>query len=336
MRPTTETPRDFIDRLIRTLLGRAANLADFMRVAKPLLAPGFDFTRARPSQREFITDDWRRREADLLFEIPYRWGVDQEVLVWVLLEHQSDTDAIAPLRVLFETMMAWAGEWRAWRQRPVPRGSLRIHPVVPIVLYTANLPWGSNEMVRDLVEGPPELLAFLPNWGPYFWNLSDRSVEDLLAAGPFMQIMAVMRAEGEDATTFRDIVRRASANLSSLSESEMVRWQELIQGLLSYVLRRRPRPEHDPLVEIVRETNWRREVEVTVMVQTMADYLMEQGEARGELKLARRLLRSVLEKHLGALPEGVLQRIESCDDVQRLGNAIISAPQLAKLEDLEL
>src|SRR5579859_4342907 len=110
MRPTGEPPRDFVDRLIRTLLSRAANLADFIHSARPRLATGFDFTQVRPAGREFITEDWRAREADLLFEIPYRWGEDQaEVLVWLLLEHQSDTDTLAPLRALFETVMAWAG-----------------------------------------------------------------------------------------------------------------------------------------------------------------------------------------------------------------------------------
>jgi hypothetical protein len=333
MRPTANPPRDFIDRLMRSLLSRRENFADFVRVARPRLAPGLDLDQARPAAREFLLDDWRRREADLLFEVPYRWVERQtEVLVWILLEHQSDTDTLVPLRTLLETVMAWSRQWQAWQERPPPRGSLRLRPVVPIVLYTANLPWGSNETIRDLVDAPPELMEFVPDWGPFFWNLSERPAEEYLAAGPMMQVLAVMRAGEEAPPVFQDVYRRASSNLASLAASEVVRWQELIQGLLSYGLRRRPPPERETLVGIVRETNGPRQNEVTTMAQTIAEDLMEQGGARA----LRGALRELLELKYGTLPESVLQRVEACTDVQRLRRAVVKTATLEKLEDLEL
>jgi hypothetical protein len=50
MRPTSEPPRDFTDRLMRTLLVRPENLADFLRSARPHLAGGFAFDQVQPSQ----------------------------------------------------------------------------------------------------------------------------------------------------------------------------------------------------------------------------------------------------------------------------------------------
>ena len=82
--------------------GSQDNLADFLRAARPALAANLAFERGGPVSREFITEDWKRREADLLFEVPYRWAERQvELLVWVLLEHQSDTNVAVPLRLLF-------------------------------------------------------------------------------------------------------------------------------------------------------------------------------------------------------------------------------------------
>src|SRR5438067_800883 len=188
MQPTSDLPRDFVDRLVRGLLGRIDNLADFLHSAEPTLAANLAFERGRPGSREFITEDWKRREADVLFEIPYRWAERQiEILVWVLLEHQSDTSVAVPLRLLFLSVMSWVKQWQQWEERPPPRGPLRLRPVLPVVLYTANRPWGSNETIPDMVDAPPELLALLPDWGPIFWNLSERTTEQLLAAGPFMQ-----------------------------------------------------------------------------------------------------------------------------------------------------
>src|SRR4029079_7341418 len=131
-----EPPRDFIDRLMRGLLARRENLADFVRAARPRLAPGLLLGKGQPVDREFVTEDWRRREADLLFEVPYRWAERQtEVMVWILLEHQSDIDTVVPLRMLVESALAWSRQWQAWQEAAPPRGPLRLRPVVPIVLY---------------------------------------------------------------------------------------------------------------------------------------------------------------------------------------------------------
>ncbi len=207
---------------------------------------------------------------------------------------------------------------------------------MPIVLYTADLPWGSNESLRDLIEGPPELRDLAPDWRPFFWNLSEHPAEELLSGGPMMQLLAAMRARREETSAYEAVCRRAATNLSSLSDTDMVRWQELNHGLLSIGFRYRPSTEHQALVEIVRETNRRQEGEVSRMAETIANYLMEKGQVRGQLLAYREIVRALLEAKHGPLPESILQRIDACDDCQRLLNAAVKAPQLARVEDLEL
>jgi hypothetical protein len=337
MRPTGDLPRDFIDRLMRGVLVRPENLGDFVTSARPRLAANFVFELASPVKREFVTEDWRRREADLLFEVPYRRGQGEtDVLVWVLLEHQSDTDTMVPLRMLLEAVMAWSGQWQAWQQRPAPRGPLRLRPLVPLVLYTANRPWGSNETLRDLVEAPPELLDLVPQWGPIFWNLSEHPAEELLMAGPLMQLLAVMRVGEEETAVFQDVLRRASANLASLAGPQVVRWQELIHGLLSYTTWRRPEAELAALVSVVQQTNPGKDREVSAMAETMAEHLMQQGATQARLEDRRSAIRAFLQDKFGELPEPVLQRIASCADLERLWAALRQAPYLEKLEDLKL
>ena len=94
--------RDFPDRVIRQTLLHPENLRGFLMQAVPDLAPGFDCTRARLVERLFPLEDWREREADLPLEIPFRRG-DEELwaLVVVLIEHQSDTDRLMPLRLCY-------------------------------------------------------------------------------------------------------------------------------------------------------------------------------------------------------------------------------------------
>jgi hypothetical protein len=329
-------------------LERAENLADFLRVALPEQAARFDFVQARPSRREFITEDWMRREGDLLFEIPYRWGEGQlaEVLVWVLLEHQSNTDPQVPLRTLFSTTMAWVSQWRAWAQSK-PRGTLRLSPLIPIVLYTGDVAWGSHQTIHDLLEGPPELVGLTPNWGPIFWNLSARTAESLLAAGPMMQVLAAVRAGGGEAGEFAEVYRQGSANVAVLGGAEKVRWQELTHALLSVAYHERPEAERDGLIDVVRQVNGRKKKAVNAMAETIAEIIADtlpkliaqeceqKAEQRGVAKGLRRGLTVILSEKFGKLPANVKRRIEAAD-VAALDKAIEEAPQLQKLEDLKL
>ena len=85
-----EPLRDFPDRALRQLLGYPQHLRSLLRCVVPELADGFDCDRARSLEREFPLDDWRRRESDLLFLIPYQTaGEELWALVCVLIEHQK-------------------------------------------------------------------------------------------------------------------------------------------------------------------------------------------------------------------------------------------------------
>src|SRR2546421_6612805 len=120
-----DLPRDLADRVIRESLHHPANLRAFLRRAVPTLADGFDCDRARLLDREFPLDDWRHREADLPFEIPYRAGAAElRALVVVLLEHQSDTDPLLPLRLLYFAVTYWDRQWPQWEQLARPRPPL--------------------------------------------------------------------------------------------------------------------------------------------------------------------------------------------------------------------
>src|SRR4051794_24122885 len=100
--PAQDPPlRDFVDRALRDLLCQPANLHGFLAEVVPDLVEGFDFDQMRPARREYFLGNWRSREADLLFEIPYRLPDREDwALVCVLLEHQTKADWRTPLITL--------------------------------------------------------------------------------------------------------------------------------------------------------------------------------------------------------------------------------------------
>src|SRR5438067_2346855 len=103
----------FPDQAIRTLLEHPANLREQVEVSLPAIAVRLDFDRREVLHREFVLPDWRGREADLVFRIPYRNTADRWVLLVLLLEHQSSADPVMPLRMLLTAALFWEREWKA-------------------------------------------------------------------------------------------------------------------------------------------------------------------------------------------------------------------------------
>jgi hypothetical protein len=343
MRPTSAPPRDLPDRVLRQALRHPANLRAFLRQAVPALADGFDCDRLRLLDREFPIDDWRRREADLPFEVPFRLGDEEQwALVYVLVEHQSAEDPAMPLRLLYFLVLYWERQWRAWEQRPAPKPPLRLSPVLPLVLYTGAGPWENNRTLHDLLGEPAEFHGFVPQWGPLFWELAGHSAQGLLDSGDaWQQALAVLRAQGDEAAAFERVYVAAMRRLEALAGQDHVRWYDLMRIILSWALWRRPGAEREALLAVAQATqaNIDRQKEVGFMGQTIAESIWEEGwlkgRSEGELQVARRLLRQLLADRFGAVPEAVVQRIDSVTDVDRLTAAALQVSRIAAPEDLQ-
>ena len=273
MMPRHEPPRNLPDQIIRDSLKQPANLREFLHAAIPELASGFDCERAEEISREFPMEDWRVRTADLPLEIPYRTAEGEgAALVCVLIEHQSDTDPLIPLRVLYFGVGYWDRQWREWAKQTPPRPPLRFRPVLPIVLYTGPTPWGSNRAMADLLTEPKEFHAFAPKWEPLFWNLADYTPEQLLNSGaPWMQMLSVLRVERAEAEVFHRVFTEAAKRLAALQGREEVRWSDCLHVILTYASWRRPRGEAKILEDIALEVNPTRKERVQNMIQTIAE-----------------------------------------------------------------
>jgi Putative transposase, YhgA-like len=247
-------PRDLLDRFLKTALADPIDLAAWQRAAVPHLADGFVCERAVLQDPNFLGEDWRRREADLLFEIPYRVGEAEETaLVFILIEHQSDTDALMPLRTFGVTAAVWDRQWREWTRLPLPRPPLRLWPVLPLVLYTGGVPWGSNRTLADLLGEPAVLHSFAPRWEPLFWNLADLTAQQLLDTGErLLQVLAVVRAVGADTEEMIRVGTETLRRLGGLPEQNEASWDVLGRFVVDWFRLRRPADEATPLEAAVR------------------------------------------------------------------------------------
>jgi hypothetical protein len=340
MRPPSEPPRDLADRMMRQALQHPANLRAFLRQVVPALADGFDCDRLRLLDREFPMDDWRHREADLPLEVPYRLGAGERwALVYVLIEYQSAEDPAMPLRLLYFVVLYWERQWREWASRPRSDTPLLLSPVLPLVLYTGPGAWENNRTLHDLLGEPAEFHGFVPQWGPLFWELGRQSPDDLLESGDeWQQVLAVLRSQEAGAAAFQQVYVEAMRRLEALAGQDHVRWYDLMRILLSWRIARR-RPEERPALEAAERAalaDVNRQKEVAAMAETIGQTIWEEGRSKGQLDASRRMLRRVLTKRFGPLPDQVVQRIETCTDLERLMAAAEQAQAIDKPEDLRL
>ena len=269
-------------------------------------------------------------------------------LICLLLEHQSQEDQAAPLRLLLFATQYWERQWRAWKEGHKRGDKLRLSPVLPIVFHTGGEPWDTARTLADLIEAPPGFAALVPSWRPLFWDLAMRPPQTLLdAPGEWLKALAVVRATREDGEAFAAVFAEAVKRLEPLAASDKMRWQDLLWFALSWVVQRRGREERAPLLArteaSVNQVALREEIAAMsgAVIESWADemkrlFLAEgraEGEARGRLSAAREKLRVLLEEKFGALPAEIVQRVEALDDLARLDESFRRAIRVSRLED---
>jgi hypothetical protein len=248
-----------------------------------------------------------------------------------------------PLRTLLYAVLYWEREWKAWEERRQRGEPLRLSPVLPIVFHTGRQPWATHRTFADLFTIPELFRPYVVSWQPLFWDLAEQSSDALRqATGEWLQAMAVVRAERENAETYRNILTDVLHHLEPLHERDRVRWHDLLWFLLSWSVRRRAGNERTQLIAAAATSHenvaLRREVEtMTQMVgRAWEDEVLERGINRGVLTTCRELLRAMLEEHFGTLPSDLLQRIEQTEDIDRLKACVRQAVHITKLDELTL
>ncbi len=271
-RAQTDLPNDFPDRVIREGLLQPDNLRALLRAVAPTVADHLAYERLQVAKPAALLDDWRKRERDLLVRIPFRDASGREVLICVLVEHQSTADQAMPLRLLVYAVLYWEQEWRAWEEHHERGQPLRLTPVIPVVLHTGQVAWDASRRLADLFEAPDEFKAWLPEWRMPLWDLPEHTAEELLRSGePWWQALAVARAEREPPEEFQRVLREAMRQIEPLGTTRPVYWNQLLRMVLYWSLYRRPGREHAGLIEAARasQSDVRLKEEVTTMSHTL-------------------------------------------------------------------
>lgn len=324
--PDSQEPpiREFADRGTLWLLESPENLRGLLQIAAADLAAQLDFTRAERINRSFVPDDLQKQEADLLYRVPFRRKAG-EVLIYLLLEHQSRPDRTMGLRLLSYMVQLWEAQKRVWQDAKTPVSHWQLHPIVPVVFYTGKRRWASSLGLDALMEVPEALTDFVPRHEVLFLNLHTLTKEQLTGSAVAYVLRALQVAE-EPHEVLQAALQEAVAYLETLPEAAQAEWRRAMHFLLLLIRHKRTPEERSPLYATVTESVEYRanREEVEQMAMTDAQALVAQGrregrrEGRQEGRQEERteLLIELLTAKFGQLPETVTEAVKGFSEQQ--------------------
>jgi Putative transposase, YhgA-like len=309
-RPSRKVIREFPDRGALWLLEDPVHVRGLLQILEPTLAARLDFEHAERINRSFVPADLQKQESDLIFRVRFLGDTaepEREVWVYVLLEHQSVPDPEMGLRLYLYMGQLWDSQRRVWQDARLPTEQQRLHPVIPVVLYTGTAPWNVPIGLANLMDLPGELEAFTPGWETLFLNLHETPPGTLTRfATAVGWALRVLQAERAPRAEMERVLVDAMAGLEGLTEDQAGQWLRVAWFLVLFAFHRRGENE---LVELIQEraqqSKFRQKKELANMGQTIAQRIAEQA--------TREALETVLVDRFGTLPEAIQQRLATTD-----------------------
>jgi predicted transposase/invertase (TIGR01784 family) len=309
------------DRLFHHVFSNPAHAAGELRLLlPPELVRRIDWSTVVALPTRFVDPKLDEFRSDVLFSA--RLG-KSEILLYLLLEHQSTSDPLMPFRLLEYVVKIWD---HYLREHP---GTRRFPAVVPMVLHHSKRGWNAPVTLRDLVDLDDDSFALMARFVPTFeFLLDDISKQD---------------DDQIRARVLTDLARLTLLCLRTLSTSrnpaeDLRRWFDLCASVLratdgtaafsalTRYIRSTSKIPQDHLWAFARELGPKAEE----VVMTNEQMLIAEGVAKGRIEGEAKVLLKQLAAKFGAVPESVRSRVQqaSVDELDAWVERVLVAETL--------
>ena len=143
---------------------------------------------------------------------------------------------------------------------------------------------------QRIMDVPEILERFVPSFDTLFLGVKETEAEALTQFGhPLGWLLRVLQKEHSDETEISEALADAMSHIASVDEDFAPQIAEALRYFVQLIFHRRSLEERDALVDIIRQhIQYPKELET--MAQTTAEFLIEQGEAKGKQDAVLKLL----------------------------------------------
>lgn len=292
----------------------------------PEISARLDWRSLDRRPTDFIDVRLRRRYSDLLFSIRTR-DTGEEVLVYALVEHQSSADPRMAFRMLGYLVRIWEDHLGS---QP---GASTLPLIVPVVIYNGRSPWKAARTLRELLQGPADLVeaaaAHTPAFRYRLFDLQHSGADDLL-----LRLLTVhgqvalwaMRMHGDDTRVIAEVGRMKKLLDRMMKQRD---GQAALEALLRYILATHEQLDRKKFQHAVGQAINKRAGEKVV---TVYEQLVEEGRVKGRAEGRTELLLEQLAIKFGPLPPAVTARVKQADvtEVTTWAARMLTAATLAE------
>lgn len=329
--------KQFPDRSAKWLLENTENLRGLLEIIASNIVECLDFSKVEIKNTTFIPDNLREQESDLVYLLPFRdkdnTGKVSEVLVYILLEHQSTVDRTMGFRILFYMCQIWDSQRREFIAKNLPKREWRFQPIIPIIYYTGDQKWETFPSLETLMDLPEALNRFVPKFDALLLDVKRKTDEALLQSNhPFGWLLTMLKQETADTEAFIAALMRLGEYLRDLPEAERAMWQQTIYYLHLLIFYRRPISEQPVLNQIVSENLPFLDIseKEKQLMQSMAEHYLQQGETRTK----REDILKLVKLRFHNVPVSIVETIRRLDDRNQLETLFEKAVTTQSLEEL--
>lgn len=310
----------FADRSARGLLLTPANVSALVELVVSDQIAGFlDFRQLTALNRSFLSETLREQEADLVFRVPFRDpALGEELLIHILIEHQSRVDKQMGFRFLGYMYNLWLAEQQRWREADVPTPQRRLRPILPILFYTGDTSWTLPLSPVSAIEVPEALTPFVPTFEVLLLDVKHTAAAELTQTGhPFGWLLTVLQKERASVEEITQALETALEHLAPLQASDTDQHHQAILYLASLVYHRRSPEERQTLIPVVDA--YAPIMEVETMLQSIAEVTYQQGIEQGARRTSIESTLAILNRRFPDTDAETLKpALEAIADINRL------------------
>lgn len=324
--------RHFPDRSIRWLFEDRENVKGLLEIVASEHVGQLDFNQLTPHKRDAISNTLQEQQADLVFSVPFHSDSESgEQIVYILIEHQSTVDTVMGFRTLSYMTQIWNAQRREWKTNGVPKSQQRFYPIIPIILYTGDQKWNLPVTLKTEMLIQNKFSEHVPTFEILFLNVKEAEKSILTATDHLIGwLLLVLQMEKADKDTFSSALVETTPHINVLTKKQGQLRERSIIYLLSLILHRRPKEEHEELITLLKQHIY--EIDIEPLAHSMAKVLIEQGQ----IQTKQEDILKVLESRFESVPESVANEIKSIQILSELGTLFNKALAVKTLDELGL
>ena len=326
------SPAQYPDRSARWLFKEKENIRGLVEIVASELVDFLDFNRIKEHNRSHITDTLKELESDMIFSVPFQSDVDtDELIIYILIEHQSTVDPMMGFRVLYYMCQIWDEQRRDLEASDVPKRKWRLQPILPIVFYTGKQRWQTPINLTEIMDLPQILGRFVPSFDTLFLGVMDKDPSELTKSdNPFGRLLKVLQHERANEDSIREAMHEVFAHIDRLDSVSASQLRNVILYFYHIIFFRRSTSERYKWLAFMKAQT--QDEEVQNMVLTSAEALILQGGIRAKQESILKLMQHKFD----GVPDSVTDRITQIDDISRLDTLFEEVIKASTLIDIDL